>query len=128
MAIGRNQLQRIDGRRNDERARVGARIDRGQSGVDRPGSRGGSFLADAAGEIALRVDVDEQNPLMRHRQRRRQVDRRRRFADATLLICDCDYPSHNWAFNQHACASEPILRIRNGFNSRQSQCSTWNAT
>ena len=40
--------------------------------------------------LALRIEVDEQDALFRHRERGREIDGGRRFGDATLLIRDSD--------------------------------------
>ena len=42
--------------------------------------------------VALRVEVDDENTMPCRRQRRRQVDRSRRLADAALMIGDRDNP------------------------------------
>ena len=55
-------------------ARVGGRLGRRQRVVDGAGRRGLALLADAAGEVALRIDVDEQDALVGQRQGRGQVD------------------------------------------------------
>ena len=47
-----------------------------------------SFQSEAARRISLRVAVNQQRPLLGHRQARREVYRRCRLADATLLIGD----------------------------------------
>src|SRR5690606_15593388 len=49
--------------------------------------------AEAHGQGALRVEVDEQHPAAVLRQRRAQVDRRRGLADAALLVAHRDDPS-----------------------------------
>ncbi len=43
-------------------------------------------LAEVVGGVGLRVEVDEEHPLTRPRQARRQVDGRRRLADAAFLV------------------------------------------
>ena len=74
--------------RNEERTRVGRRLERGQRVVDRAGRRRFSFLPDAAGEVALGIDVDEQDAVVRHRERSGEVDRGGGFADAAFLVGD----------------------------------------
>ena len=59
---------------DDERPRVGDRFGRGQRVVDRAGRRGLSFLADAAGQVALRIDVDEQHALSGQCERGGEID------------------------------------------------------
>ena len=46
------------------------------------------FLADAAREVALRIDVDEQDALVGERERGGEVDGGGGFADAALLVGD----------------------------------------
>ena len=55
-----------------------------------PAGRRLPFLADAAGQVALGIDVDEQHALLGERQRRRQVDGGGGLADAALLVGDGD--------------------------------------
>src|SRR3546814_13398706 len=53
-------------------------------------------LVDAAahGRVALRVEVDQQYPLGRARQRGGEVHRRRRISDAALLVGNGDDAGH----------------------------------
>ncbi len=53
--------------------------------------------ADAAGGVALRIDVEEQHTLFGGGERGGQIDRRRCFADAALLIGNGDDFSHQIA-------------------------------
>ena len=55
-----------------------------------PAGRGLALLSDAAGEIALGIDVDEEHALFGERQRRGEVDGGRGLADAALLVGDGD--------------------------------------
>src|ERR1700686_595960 len=50
--------------------------------------------SNATGGIALRIGVDEERALFRGSETRREVNGRGCFADATLLICNCDYSGH----------------------------------
>ena len=50
--------------------------------------------ADAAGEIALRVDIDQKDALFSQREGRGQVDGRGGFTHAPLLIGDSDDLAH----------------------------------
>ena len=50
-----------------------------------------TFQADAAGEVGLRVDVDEQDALLRQREGGREVDGGGGFADAAFLVGDGDH-------------------------------------
>ena len=59
-----------------------------------PAACGLAFLSDAAREVALRIDVDEQDALVRERQRRGEVDGGGGFADAALLVGDGDDSCH----------------------------------
>ena len=47
--------------------------------------------------VALRVEIDQQHAAPGSGERGRQVDGRRRLADATLLVCDCDDAMHGEA-------------------------------
>ena len=58
--------------------------------VDGAGGSGLPFCADAAGQVALRVDVDEQHAPIGEGERGRQVDGRGGLADAALLVGDGD--------------------------------------
>jgi len=86
MAIGRNQLHAIDGGGEHERAGVGRRVERGQRGVDGARRCGVALPADAAGEISLRIDVDEEDAPLGDGERCGQVDDRRGFTDAAFLV------------------------------------------
>ena len=68
--------------------------------VDGPGFRRLPFEPDAACEIALRIDVDQQHPTAGERDRGGQVDGGGGLSDAALLIGDGDD------------ASEPVLSLR----------------
>ena len=46
---------------------------------------------ETTGEVRLRVEVDEEDALLGDGQRRSQVEGGRGFADAALLVGDCDY-------------------------------------
>ena len=50
--------------------------------------------ADAAGEVGLGVDVDQEDAALGQRERRGEVDGRGGLPDATLLVGDCDYLPH----------------------------------
>ncbi len=52
--------------------------------------------ADAARRIALRVRIDEQRFPLSGREGGREVHSGRRFADAALLVRDCDYTRHGY--------------------------------
>ena len=67
---------------------------RGQGLVDAAGGRGLPLEADAAGEVGLRVEVDEQHALPGEREGRREVDGRGGFADAAFLIGDGEHAGH----------------------------------
>ena len=74
--------------------RVGGRLGGGQRVVDGAAWRGFALLPDAAGEVALRVDVDEQDALVGQRQRGGEVDGGGGLPDAALLIGDGDDSGH----------------------------------
>jgi hypothetical protein len=44
---------------------------------------------DAAGEIGLGIQIDEQDALLRHREGRPKIDGSRGFADAAFLVRNC---------------------------------------
>ena len=67
-----------------------------QGVVNRAARPGPALLADAAREIALGIDVDQQHPLVGSGQRRSQVDRRGGLADAPLLVGDRYDSRHKW--------------------------------
>ena len=100
MTIGRNQFQVVDRGGDDERPRVGRRLDRRQRVVDGAGGRGETLLADAAGEVALRIDVDEQHAPLGDGEGGREVDGGGGFAHAALLVRDGYDPSHIRLYNQ----------------------------
>ena len=61
----------------------------GERVIDGAGRRGLSLQADAAGEVGLRVHIDQQHALVvGNRQRRREIDCCGGLADAALLIGD----------------------------------------
>ena len=71
----------------------------GQRVVDR--AVGGLALqADAAREVGLRVEIDEEDALLGHGEGGREVDGGRGLADAALLVGDGDDPGrHLWLFD-----------------------------
>ena len=93
VAIGGNE--RTARRSRSSRTNASGVVDvGGQRLVDRAAGGGLSFEADAAGEIGLRVHVDEQHALLGEGERRGEVDGSRGFADAALLIGDGQNPTH----------------------------------
>ena len=94
IAIGGNQPEMLDRGLEDEDGRVLDRVGGGQRLVDGAGGSGLPFEADAAGEVGLRVDVDEQDALVGHRQGCRQVDGGSGFGDAAFLVGDGDDAAH----------------------------------
>ena len=77
-----------------KRRGVGHRLGAGERVVDGAGRGGFALLADAARQVALRIDVDEQHALLGQRQRRGQIDGGRGFADAAFLVGDGDDSGH----------------------------------
>jgi hypothetical protein len=53
-----------------------------------------AFEADTAGEIALRVDVNEEHALIGEGEGRAEIDGCRGFAHAAFLVCDSQDFSH----------------------------------
>jgi hypothetical protein len=53
-----------------------------------------AFEADAAGEIALRIGVNEEHALVGEGEGRAEIDGCRGFADAALLVRDGENLSH----------------------------------
>ena len=96
LAIGRNQHEAIDDGRNDERPGIGRGRLCYQGVVNRAARPGLALQADAAREIALGIDVDEQHPPVGDGERSGQVDRRRGLADAPLLVGDRNDSCHKW--------------------------------
>jgi len=94
IAIGRHQRQPLDGSFEDERRGILGRLGPRERLVH--GARLGCapLEAESAREVPLRVHVDGQDLLLRHRERRREVDRGGRLADAAFLICDRECPTH----------------------------------
>ena len=78
----------------NERPRVGGRVGGRQRVVDGAGGRGLALLADAAGQVALRIDVDEQHAPLGQRQRGGEIDGGGGFTDAALLVGDGERPGH----------------------------------
>ena len=66
----------------------------GESFVDRVRLRRLILHPDAAGEVSLRVDVDQKDAPFREREGRGQVDGRGRLTHAPLLIGDSDDLAH----------------------------------
>ena len=62
--------------------------------VDRRALRGRGLEPDAAGQVALRVDVDQQHRSIGQREGRREIDGGRGLSDASLLIGDGKDLSH----------------------------------
>ena len=88
IAVGRDEAQAIDAGRDDERGGGGKRNVGGQRVVDRAAGSGFAFLSDAAREIALGIDVDEQDAPAGEGERGGEVDGGGGFADATFLVGD----------------------------------------
>ena len=80
LAIGGNERETLDLRGDDGGATSG---DVGREGVV-DGGRCLALEADAAGEVGLRVEIDQEHALFGHGECRGQVDGGRGFADATL--------------------------------------------
>ena len=94
LAIGGEERHPVDSRGNQKRRWIGRGFGTGQRLVNGAGSGRLAFLADSARQIALRVDVDEEDALVRQCERCGQIDGRGGFSDPTLLIGDGDDPSH----------------------------------
>ena len=87
IAVGRDQAHQLDGRGQDEGRRI---LDvAGQRVVDGAGGGGLALETDPAGQVRLRVHVDEEDALLvGDGERGRQVDGGGGFTDATLLVGD----------------------------------------
>ncbi len=94
VAIGSDQREPVDRRLNHEWGRILGRFRRGERVVDGAAGSGLSLLADTAGEVALRVDVNEQDSLLGQGERSGQVDSGRRLADAPFLVGNGDDAAH----------------------------------
>ena len=93
IAVGGNQTEPGDRGLQDVRLRRGL-VPR--QGVIDGASRGGlPFEADAARQIGLGIEVDQEHALASQGQGRRQVDRRSGLPDPTFLIRDDEHPSHS---------------------------------
>ena len=57
--------------------------------------------AEARGEIRLRVHVDAEDAIALFRERSGEIDRRRRLADAALLVRDRDHLRHRGITSNH---------------------------
>ena len=88
LAIGGDERQSLDEGRND--GELGVRCFRGQRVVDR--GCGLSFEAEAAREVRLGVEVNEEDALLGHGEGGGEIDGRGGLADATLLVGDGDDP------------------------------------
>jgi len=55
-----------------------------------------AFEPESAGEIALGIHVDEQNPLLCQREGRGEVDGRCGFPNTPFLVCNRYYSRHLW--------------------------------
>ena len=66
----------------------------GQCGVDRT-LGGGTFNAEAARGIALRIEIDDQDTPAFEREVGRQIDDRRGLTDAPLLVRAGDNVAHS---------------------------------
>jgi hypothetical protein len=88
VSIRRHEREVLDLGGHHARARVG--MIAGECRVD--GDVRLSLEADAAREVSLGVEVDEEDALFGHGERGREVDGRRGFADAPFLVGDGDDP------------------------------------
>jgi hypothetical protein len=101
VAIGGDQGQIANRRLEDEGRGVGGASRQG--GVYAAARGGLAFEADPAGEVALRVEVDEQDALACECERGAEVDGGGGFADAAFLIGDDEDASHFW------CLTKPCV-------------------
>ena len=88
LAIGWHERQPFDFRRDDSERGVWGLG--GEGVIDRAG--GLPFEPEAAREVGLGIEVDEEDALFRHGECGSQVDGGGGFANATLLIGDGDNP------------------------------------
>jgi len=94
LPVGRDGRQAFDAGRDDERARIEGVEVAGEGVVDGAAGTGVAAEADAAREVALWVDVDDEDALVGEGERGREVDGRRGLADAALLVCDSQHARH----------------------------------
>ena len=93
LAVGWNQRQALDSCWDDRSGRLC------RQGVIN-GARRLTLEPETTGEVRLRIEVDEEDPLLRDGERRSQVEGGRGLADTALLVSDGDYPrGHNMLYD-----------------------------
>jgi hypothetical protein len=61
-------------------------------------------LANAAGKVSLGIEINEQDPLPDERKGGGQIDRGRRFSDASFLVCNRNNLRHFWYLTYLTCS------------------------
>ena len=89
IAGGRHEGEPVDAREHHVLPRRAHRIGR-QRVIDRARLSGALLEAEAAGRVALRIEVHEQRRVAAEREPGRKIDGRRGLADAALLVRDGD--------------------------------------
>jgi hypothetical protein len=72
-------------------------------------------LSDAAGEVALRIHIDEEDAPVSHGERGGKVDGGGGLSNPPFLICDSYDSRHDWATNQFYAVA-PCLSDKNTSN------------
>ena len=88
VAVGGHEEQVVDGGRQDEGVRIGVLASQGV--VDRAAGGGGPLRPTPLVRLRLRIDIDEEDALLRHGQGSRQIDGRCGLGDAAFLVGDCN--------------------------------------
>ena len=112
ISIGGQQQHPVDASWNHERSRVGGRLGGCEGVVNGAVWCGLPFLTQPARQVALRVGVDEENSLVRQRQRRREVDHRRGLADAAFLIGDRNDSTHKMCYINNLLMDNLFMVVR----------------
>src|SRR5262249_20064163 len=94
-ALSRQQHESVDSGRDEKGLRIEGEMGGCESLVNRAGSGAFAPLTEAAGQIALWINVDQEYATVSKRKRGRQIDRRSGLANAPFLVGDGDDATHN---------------------------------
>src|SRR5687768_3147496 len=97
----------------------------GERFVDRSAGGGLAFESHAAREVSLRVEIDEEDALVRERQGCGEVDCRGGLADSALLVGDADDVIGHIA-NHDRPVSQLLFLLARKRVKPEIRCSTWN--